>query len=145
MTIVDDLLAHPGLYLGIDSVAGSDLRGAARIEVAPLPGGSGVTLDYEVLNPAHPDRIRGHVEHTMVARTYDGGTVMVIGHPHAGSVAILREAAPGVFELGAEGSPFPMRVELTMPKPGQLRHAWLYGRPGEVAIERDVSILDRVT
>lgn len=145
MTIVDDLLAHPGLYLGIDSVAGSDLRGAARIDVAPLPGGSGVTLDYEVLNPAHPDRIRGHVEHTMVARTHDGGTVMVIGHPHADSVAILREAAPGIFELGAEGSPFPMRVELTMPKPGQLRHAWWYGRPGEVAIERDVSILDRVT
>ena len=31
MTIVDDLVAHPGLYIGIDSVARSDLRGAARI------------------------------------------------------------------------------------------------------------------
>src|SRR5258706_7058608 len=131
MTIVDDLLAHPGLYLGIDSVAGSDLRGAARIDVAPLPGGSGVTLDYEVLNPAHPDRIRGHVEHTMVARTHDGGTVMVIGHPHADSVAILREAAPGTFELGAEGSPFPMKVELSMPEAGRIRHSWWYGAPGD--------------
>jgi hypothetical protein len=144
MTIVDDLIAHPGLYIGIDTVAGSDLRGAARIEVTPLPGGAGVTLDYEVLNPTIPDRIRGHIEHTMLARTNDGGAVMVIGHAHASSVAILREAAPGVFELGPEGSPFPMRVELTMPEPGQLRHSWWYGSPGEEAIERDVSILTRV-
>jgi hypothetical protein len=47
MAIVDDLVAHPGLYIGIDSVAGSDLRGAARMVVTLLPGGSGVTLDYE--------------------------------------------------------------------------------------------------
>jgi hypothetical protein len=61
MTIVDDLLAHPGLYLGIDTVTGSDLRGAARIVVTPLPGDSGVTLDYEIFNPATPERIRGHI------------------------------------------------------------------------------------
>jgi hypothetical protein len=145
VTIVDDLLANPGLYVGIDSLAGSDLRGAARIAVTPLPGGSGVTLDYEVFNPATPDRIRGHVEHTIVARTHDGGAVMVIGHAHAQSVAILREAAPGIFELGAEGSPFPMKVELTMPEPGQLRHSWWYGAPGQEAIERDVAVLERMT
>jgi len=145
MTIVDDLLAHPGLYIGIDTVANSDLRGAARIVVTPLPGGAGVMLEYEIYNPAMPDRIRGHVEHTMVGRTHDGGVVMVIGHAHAQSVAILREAAPGVFELGSEGSPFPMRVELSMPGPGRLRHAWWYGAPGEDAIERDVAVLDRIT
>ena len=131
MTIVDDLLAHPGLYIGIDTVAGSDLRGAARIVVTPLPGGAGVTLDYEIFNAATPERIRGHVEHTMLARTHDGGTVMVIGHPHAQSVAILRETEPGTFELGAESSPFPMKVEVSMPEPGRLRHAWWYGAPGE--------------
>lgn len=145
MTIVDDLLAHPGLYIGIDTAAGSDERGAARIVVTPLPGGAGVTLDYEVLNPAMPDRIRGHVEHTIVARVHDGSAVMVIGHSHAQSVAILRETDPGVFELGAEGSPFPMRVVVTMPEPGQLRHAWWYGAPGEEAVEREVSVLERVT
>lgn len=144
MTIVDDLLAHPGLYIGIDSLADSDLRGAARIAVTPLPGGAGVTLDYEIFNPATPDRIRGHIEHTIVARTHDGSAVMVIGHEHAQSVAILREAEPGMFELGAEGSPFPMRVELTMPKPGKLRHSWWYGAPGGEAIERDVAVLRRV-
>ena len=144
MTIVDDLLANPGLYIGIDSVADSDLRGAARIVVTPLPGGAGVTLDYEIFNAATPERIRGHVEHTMLARTHDGGTVMVIGHPHAQSVAILRETERGTFELGAESSPFPMKVEVSMPEPGRLRHAWWYGAPGEAAIERDVAMLSRV-
>jgi len=144
MTIVDDLLAAPGLYVGVDTVAGSDFRGAARIVVAPLPGNAGVTLDYEVFNPQTPDRVRGHIEHTMVARTNDGGTVMVIGHEHAPSIAILREATPGVFEVGAEGSPFPMRVELSMPEAEQIRHVWWYGRPGDEAIERDVSILRRL-
>jgi hypothetical protein len=144
MAIVDDLLAHPGLYIGIDTVAGVDLRGAARMIVTPLPGAAGVTLDYEIFNPATPQRIRGHIEHTMVARTHDGGAVMVIGHEHASSVAILREGAAGIFELGSEPSPFPMRVELSMPEPGRIRHAWWYGPPGEAAIERDVSVLERM-
>ena len=139
------MLAHPGLYVGIDNVADSDLRGAARIVVTPLPGGAGVTLDYEVLNPVTPERIRGHVEHTMLARTHDGTTVMVIGHAHAQSVAILKEGEPGTFELGVEGSPFPMKVVLSMPEPGHLRHAWWYGAPGEDAIERDVAVLARTT
>jgi hypothetical protein len=70
---------------------------------------------------------------------------MVIGHTHAGSVAILREMEPGVFELGAEGSPFPMKVILAMPAPGRLRHAWWYARPGEEAVERDVADLTLTT
>lgn len=144
MTIVDDLLSAPGLYVGIDTVPDSDLRGAARILVTPLPGNAGVSLDYEVFNPATPDRIRGHIEHTMVARTHDGGTVMVIGHDHAPSVAILRETTAGVFELGSENSPFPMKVELSMPEPEQIRHVWWYGRPGDEAIARDVAILHRL-
>jgi hypothetical protein len=143
-TIVDDLLANPGLYLGIDEVAGTEYRGAARMIVTALPGDSGVALDYEILNPAMPDRLRGHVEHTIVARTHDGGAVMVIGHPHANSVAILRETEPGTFELGDEASPFPMKVVVTMSEPGRMRHAWWYGSPGGEAIERDVSDLTRV-
>ena len=113
--------------------------------LATLPGGAGVVLDYEVLNAAHPEQIRGHVEPTVLARSHDGTTVMVIGHAHASSVAILRETDPGTFEVGAEGSPFPMKVVLSMPEPGHLRHAWGYGAPGGEAVERDVAELDRAT
>ena len=141
MGVVDDLLASPGLYLGVDRSPRSESVGAARIVVTPLPGGAGVALDYEVLNPAAPDRLRSHVEHTVLARTHDGGTVMVIGHPHAASVAVLRETDPGVFEVGTEGSPFPMKVVISMPGPGRLHHAWWYGAPGEEPVERDVAEL----
>jgi hypothetical protein len=141
MGIVDDLLANPGLYLGIDHEARSDSNGAARMLVTALPGGSGVALDYEIFNPATPDHLRGHIEHTVIGRTHDGGTVMVIGHMHAGSVAILKESEPGVFEVGPEGSPFPMKIVVAMPAAGRLRHAWWYGSPGQQLVERDVSEL----
>ena len=145
MGIVEDLLASPGLYLGIDKGRDPEDRSAARIDVTPLPGGAGVSLDYEIVNPATPDHLRGHAEHTILARTHDGGVVMVIGHMHAGSVAILRETDPGVFELGAESSPFPMKVIVSMPEPGRIHHSWWYGRPGEEPIERDVADLTLTT
>jgi len=106
-----------------------------------------VTLDDEILNPAFPDDIRGHVEHTVIGRTHDGRSVMVIGHTHGDSVAILHESEsePGTFELGPdEGSPYPMKVVVTMPEPGRLRHAWWYNGPGEEAVEQDVAELTRV-
>jgi hypothetical protein len=143
MGIVEDLLANPGLYLGIDHDANSGSNGAARMLVTALPGGSGVTLDYEVFNPTTPDHLRGHIEHTVIGRTHDGGAVMVIGHMHAGSVAILKETEPGVFELGGEGSPFPLKIVVAMPEAGRLRHAWWYGSPGQEVVERDVSELTR--
>jgi hypothetical protein len=148
MGIVDDLLEKPGLYLGIDNDRAEQRHnggGAARMVVTPLPGRSGVALDYEVLNPAEPDHIRGHIEHTILARTHDNGVVMVIGHMHAGSVAILRETEPGVFEVGAEGSPFPMRVVMSVPEPGRLQHSWWYGRPGEEPVERDAADLTHMS
>ncbi|HTL83642.1 MAG TPA: hypothetical protein VL856_00555 [Acidimicrobiia bacterium] len=144
MTIVDDLLKAPGLYLGIDTVQGTEYRGAAKLTVTPLPGESGVAIDYEIFNPVDEDRLRGHVEHTIIARTHDGAAIMVIGHPHASSVAVLHETEPGRFEPGSEPSAFPMRVDIAMLEPGKLRHSWWYGRPGGEAEERDVSILTRV-
>lgn len=103
MGTVEDLMANPGLYLGIDQVSDSDLRGAARMQVTALPGGAGVILDYEIFNSAMPDQPRGHVEHTIVANVHDGPAIMVIGHPHADSVAVLHETSPGTFEIGTEG------------------------------------------
>jgi hypothetical protein len=144
MGLVEDLLANTGTYVGIDTVTGTDLRGAARIVVTALPGNSGVTLDYEVLNPVNPDRIRAHVEHTMVARTAGGDVVMVIGHPHANSVAILRETSPGVFEPSEDVQAFPMKVELSVPEPSRILHTWWYGAPGGAAEPRDVSDVRRV-
>jgi hypothetical protein len=128
--IVDDLLNHPGLYLGIVHDLGDGSDAAARILVTPLPGGAGVALDYETFNHANRDRIRGHHEHAILARGHAGPAMLVTAHNHADSVAVLREADPGVFTLGPEDSPFPMKITIEMPGPGELVHCWWYGRPG---------------
>jgi hypothetical protein len=137
MGIVDDLLQQPGLYIGIDRDTGGHGEAAARIVVTPLPGAAGVSLDYETFNPSHPDRIRGHHEHAVLARAHGGPPILLTAHTHADSVAVLRETEPGVFELGDEGSPFPMKITISMPEPGRLLHSWWYGRPGDVPEERD--------
>lgn len=143
MGIVDDLLENPGLYVGLDRMVHGDRVGAARIAVTPLPGKAGVTLDYEIFNPPSPDRVLGHVEHTMVGRTHEGPNVMVISDMHAASLAILQETEPGVFELVGASAPYPMKVVISVPEPGRLHHAWWYGAPGEEAIERVVADLVR--
>lgn len=142
MGIVDDLLQHPGLYVGIDRDTDGGGEAAARIVVTPLPGGAGVSLDYETFNPANPDRIRAHQEHAVLARSHAGPAMMVTAHNHAESIAVLRETDPGVFELGDDGSPFPMKITMSMPEPGRLVHSWWYGRPGDVAEERDRAELE---
>ena len=144
MGIVEDLLAGPGLYLGTDTVARSGLVGVARIVVTPLPGGAGVSLDYEVLNAATSGPVLGHLEHTMVGTADDGTAIMVVAHTHGEAITILHETAPGVFEPGPVPAPYPMKIVLSVPAPGRLRHAWWYGRPGEDAAEQDVAELELV-
>jgi len=142
--IVDDLLTAPGLYVGKDHVAGTDLVGAARIRVSVLPGRAGVSLDYELLNGLAPGPVLGHVEHTLLGRADDGTTVMVIAHTHGDGITFLRETEPGVFEPG-DSAPYPMKVVVSVPEPGRLRHAWWYGSPGDDLVERDVAEVELVT
>ena len=145
MSIVDDLRANPGLYVGVDRVAGTDMVGSARMVVTRLPGGAGVALDYEVFNPDSPGPVRGHAEHTVIARAHGGDTVMVIADTHAKSVVTLRETDAGTFEPDPDGSPYPMKVVVSMPQPGQLHHHWWYGAPGEEPVARDLAELTLIT
>jgi hypothetical protein len=132
MGIVDDLLAHPGTYLGVDSREGA----VAKIVVTPLPGGAGVALDYETFSAGN-ERIRGHFEHAVLGRTHGGGAILVSGHIHADTVAVLRESEPGVFVMAGEPSAFPVAIRIEMPQPGRLVHVWSYGSPGQEPVERD--------
>lgn len=145
MSIVEELLANPGLYVGKDTVVGTDLVGAARISVSVLPGGAGVSLDYEIFNALAPGPVRGHAEHTLVGRADDGTTMMVIAHTHGEAITLLRETERGVFEAGDAPVPYPMKVVIDVPEPGMLRHAWWYGEHGEVLRERDVAELELAT
>jgi hypothetical protein len=136
MGLIEELVAHPGTYVGLDRDPTTGRVSAARIVVAPLPGGAGVTLDFESFNPQE-ERVRGHAEHAVLARTHDGGSILVTGHLHADSVAVLREHQPGVFAVGAESSPFPLSIEVAVPGPGRLVYVWSFGPPGGEMVERD--------
>ncbi len=144
MGIVDDLLAGPGLYVGKDTSERSAVVGAARILVTPLPGRAGVSLDYEIVNPQEPGTL-AHAEHTLVGTADDGTAVMVVAHTHGIGISILHETAPGVFEPGDGPAPYPMKIVLSVPSPGRLRHAWWYGSPGDAPAERDVAEVELVT
>jgi hypothetical protein len=139
MGIVDDLLAQPGTYVGVDS----HRHHAAKIVVAPLPGGGGVSLDYETFAADH-EPVLAHAEHAVVGRTAGGDAILVSGHSHADTVAVLREREPGVFVTAGEPSAFPMAIRIEVPESGRLVHAWSYGRPGEEPEERDRAELTRL-
>jgi hypothetical protein len=137
MGIIEDLLANPGAYVGLDQDPTTGRVSAAKIVVTPLPGGAGVSFDFESFNTHDTDRVRGHAEHAVLGRTHGGGSILVTGHIHADSVAVLRESEPGVFVMGAESSPFPLAIQISVPGPGKLVYVWSFGSPGGEIVERD--------
>lgn len=141
MSIVDQLIDNPGVYLGIGRDPGGE-RGreegqVARIVVTPLPGRAGVTVDYESFDALQPERIQPHVEHAVIGRLHGGGAILVTGHAHADTVAVLRETSPGEFTMGDEPGAFPMAVSISVPEPGRIVYVWSYGEPGGEAVPRD--------
>jgi hypothetical protein len=137
--LVEQLLSQPGLYVGPQADP-EDTSGAppsvARIEITPLPGGSGVMMMYEVLSAK--DGVV-HREHAILART-PRGLVLVTSHSHAEVTTVLNETEPGYFPAEG-GEPFPMAIRLEVPEPGHLVYSWSYGSDQEPLRVRDVGDL----
>ena len=128
--LVDRLLERTGLYVGTDrDPRGSDRAPqAARIVVTALPGGSGVTFDYEAISE-NSKRPMPHSEHAVLARTPDG-LVLHSASNHAPVLVALRETEAGMFVAADGAAPFPMGIRIEVPSPGRLRYSWCYGEPG---------------
>lgn len=146
MSIVDELIESPGVYLGIgrdpqderDQPHGQ----AARVVVSVLPGRAGVTIDYETFDPASPGRLRPHLEHAIIGRTADGRSILVSGHNHADTVAVLRETSRGQFAMGDEPGAFPMAIDISVPEAGRLVYVWSFAEPGQQPVPRDRAELE---
>jgi hypothetical protein len=136
--LVQQLLARPGRYVGAARRPGDEGEAdVARIEVSPLPGGSGAMLSYEVLSS------RGevaHHEHAVVARS-SAGIVLVTSHTHADITTVVTEATgePGWFPAADGTAPFPMAIRIEMPEPGHLVYSWSYGWGDQPLAVRDVA------
>jgi hypothetical protein len=111
--------------------------------MAITPLRAGVALDYEIFNPTTPDRLHGHMEHTMIGHSHEGPSVMAMSDMHASSLAILQETEPGTFELGGRAAAYPIKVVISIPESGRLHHEWWYGSTGDEAIKRVVADLSR--
>jgi hypothetical protein len=137
-TLVDTLLANTGLYVGRGWFAPDERPPrASRLVVTALPGASGVTLDYEVMSMQGESL---HREHSMLARSSDGNTILVVAHQDDTAVAILGEMTPGFFTMPRR-DPYPkgqMGIRIDVPEPGRVRHAYCWadeqGRFGEVDV-----------
>lgn len=140
--LVDALLARTGLYLGTQLTphAPGDGRGVARVVVTALPGGAGVSLDYEVLTPEHG---RNHAEHAVVARG-TAGLFLVTAHAHAPVATVAQETEPGYFPAAPGAAPFPMAIRLEVPEPGHLVYSWSYARGDEPLQVADVGDLRHI-
>ncbi len=133
--VLDALLARPGLYTGSQlDPTGEHGAGVARIQVSVLPGGSGVMMDYEVLNA---EGRRDHHEHAMLVRT-PTGVVFTTSHTHADVTTIIPETEPGYFEAAEGTAPFPSAVRLEVPEPGHLVFTWSYGWGDQPLQVRDI-------
>ncbi len=111
--------------------------------VTPLPARAGVTVDYETFDATNADRVQPHIEHAIIGRLHGGGTILVSGHAHADTVAVLRETSPGEFTMGDEPAAFPMAISISAPEPGRLVYVWSYGAPGEEPVPRDRAEVSR--
>jgi hypothetical protein len=134
--LVDQLIGKPGLYLGsqIDPSGGqANTNSVAHIVVTALPGGSGVSFDYDVVAP---DGIH-HTEHTVLGRT-SNGLAIITAHSHGNVVTVAPESEPGYFVAPDGSSPFPMAIRIEVPEPGHIIYSWSYGRPGDEMQVRDV-------
>jgi hypothetical protein len=140
-SILEELLAAPGLYAGSGTDVGADATDhhwVARIQVAVLPSRSAVSLDYEARSPENP---RQHSEHTVVGRGTDG-VAMVMAHSQGGVLTVLHESEPGRFTDTTNSSPFPVEIRIDMSEPGLLIHEWWFGPPGHRPVRRDVARLE---
>jgi hypothetical protein len=134
--LIDQLISKPGLYLGsqTDPTGGQqNANSVAHIVVTALPGGAGVTFDYDVVAADG----RHHTEHTVLGRTTTGLT-LITAHSHGSVVTVVPESEPGYFVAGEGDSPFPMAIRIEVPEPGHIVYSWSYGMPGEEPTLRDI-------
>lgn len=136
MTIVDELRARPGHYVGRGwFVPAEKPQRVARLVVTQLPGTSGVALDYEVISAE--GKIL-HREHSMLVAPAMGSAVLLVAFEGESQASLFREVEPGLFaeEQDAPYSEGQMAVRIEARDAGVVFHAWCWadsdGRFAEV-------------
>jgi len=138
MDIVDELVHLRGCYTGRGWFAPSERPPrVARLEIAELPGGSGVLVAYEVIS--FEGEIK-HRERSMVVRSTEGETLLLVAFEGDNRSRLLHEIEPGLF-AERQSEPYrkgqmAIRIER---RDHDLHHAYCWADASGVFAEVDVA------
>jgi hypothetical protein len=137
-SVLETLLANPGLYAGTGTDAEDGTVFIARIQVTALPNGAAVSLDYEA---RHAGNLAQWAEHSVLARNYQGELLLISSHRASPAIVTLREEKPGWFVNDPATYQFPMAIRCQVEEPGSLRYEWWYSMPGQPLQRHDDTLV----
>lgn len=129
MSVLETLLANPGLYTGTSTEHDGSVS-VARIVISPLPNRASVSIDYEARHAANPNQ---WVEHAILGRDLGGALVLITSCPPDESLLVLRPNPDdeSFFVNDPAASKFPAGIRVECAQPGALRYDWWYSMPGK--------------
>jgi hypothetical protein len=130
-TIIDRVVSAAGRYEGTgDGVESGPFT--AAIDIEPLLGGMGATIDY-VATAA--DGTELHAEHTVLAfDMWSGEATMYVLCAELRGVGQLVQISDSTFSNGRGNEGFELQIEIVLG--GDLEYVWSWGAPGEQLVEQ---------
>ena len=130
-TIIDRVAAIAGRYEGSGDGAESGPF-TATLEIAPLLGGMGATIDYTATGP---DGTPVHAEHTVLAfDMWSGEATLYVLCAELSGVGQLVQVGASTFANGQGIDGFDLQIEIVLD--GPLEYIWSFGQPGEPLAEQ---------
>lgn len=130
-TIIDRLVAIAGRYEGTGDGTESGPFGAT-IEIVPLLGGMGATIDYTA---TARDGSELHREHTVLAfDMWSGEATLYVLCAELNGVGQLVQSSESTFTNGQGTDGLQLQIEIVTGD--QLEYVWSWGQPGEPLAEQ---------
>ncbi len=130
-TIIDRLIAIAGRYQG----TGGGIESGpfdATMEIAPLLGGMGATIDYVA---TAPDGSELHREHTVLGfDMWSGEATLYVLCAELNGVGQLVQSSGSTFSNGQGTDGFELQIEIVIAD--ELEYVWSWGQPGEPLAEQ---------
>jgi hypothetical protein len=130
-TIIDRVVAIAGRYEGSGNGTESGPF-TATLEIAPLLGGMGATIDYTATSP---DGTPVHAEHTVLAfDMWSGEATLYVLCAELSGVGQLVQVGASTFANGQGIDGFDLQIEIAFDQ--RLEYVWSFGQPGEPLVEQ---------
>jgi hypothetical protein len=134
-TIIDRLIAVAGRYEGTGDGSESGPFDS-MIEITPLLGAMGATIDYVA---TARDGSELHREHTMLAfDMWSGEATLYVLCAELSGVGQLVQASGSTFINGQGTDGFELQIEIVIAD--RLEYVWSWGQPGEPLIEQSRAV-----